>query len=81
MVGSNAKEAQRASRQIRNVTSTMIVMITRMKALMYVVHRVHSKPTAVDGKKRSRITLIGQDSMDVQRRVELAGMQQEILQV
>ena len=52
-----------------------------MKALTFVARPVLLKRTVVDGRKQNRITLTGQDSMDVHQGVELAEMQLEIPQV
>ncbi len=81
MVDSNARQAQLVSPLVRNVTLILIVMMVRMKVPTSVAHRVHSRQTAVDGRKRCRITSIGQDSMGVQLRVELAQMHLATLQV
>jgi hypothetical protein len=80
-VASNVKEAPCVSQQIRNVTSIMIVMIIRMKALTSVARPALLRRTVVDGRKQNRITLTGQDSMDVHQGVELAEMQLETPQV
>lgn len=81
MEASSAKAARNASRPVRSATSMTTATIAQTKILVCVVHRVHSRPTRVGGKKENPTTSIGQGSMVVRQEAERVMMPLGTLQV